>query len=75
MTTIGGIGHTLPFLIPDFKVALTVAVAVVLAELGTISWVRHRYMESPWFSATMQVVLGGLLVLATGMLLGKYGGD
>lgn len=71
MTTIGGIGHTLPFLIPNFKVAMTVAVAVVLAELGTISWVRHRYMESPWVSATLQVILGGILVFVAGVLIGS----
>ncbi|MFI5104489.1 MAG: iron exporter MbfA [Terriglobales bacterium] len=71
MTTIGGIGHTLPFLIPHFKVAMTVAVAVVLAELGTISWVRHRYMDSPWVSATLQVILGGILVFVAGVLIGS----
>jgi erythrin-vacuolar iron transport family protein len=71
MTTIGGIGHTLPFLIPHFKVAMTVAVVVVLAELGTISWVRHRYMESPWVSATLQVILGGILVFVAGVLIGS----
>jgi rubrerythrin len=71
MTTIGGIGHTLPFLIPHFKAAMTVAVAVVLAELGTISWVRHRYMDSPWVSATLQVILGGILVFVAGVLIGS----
>ena len=59
MTMLGGIGHTLPFLIPSFRIATVVAVAVVIAELGAISWVRHRYMETPWVSATLQVVLGG----------------
>ena len=71
MTTIGGIGHTLPFLITNFTVAFVVAVFVVLAELGTISWIRHRYMESPWLSATLQVVLGGMLVFAAGVLIGS----
>jgi erythrin-vacuolar iron transport family protein len=74
MTMLGGIGHTLPFLIPSFPVAAAVAVVVVIAELGVIAWVRHRYMESPWVSATLQVVLGGALVFAAGVLIGKYGG-
>ncbi len=71
MTTLGGIGHTLPFLIPSFNVAALVAVIVVVAELGAIAWVRHRYMESPWFSATMQVILGGALVFAAGVWIGS----
>jgi len=71
MTTLGGIGHTLPFLIPNFKVAMVVALVVVLAELGTIAWVRHRFMDSPWVSATLQVVLGGMLVFAAGVLIGS----
>ena len=71
MTTVGGIGHTLPFLIPHFTVAFVVAVGVVLVELGTIAWVRHRYMESPWISATLQVVIGGILVFAAGVLIGS----
>jgi VIT1/CCC1 family predicted Fe2+/Mn2+ transporter len=71
MTTLGGLGHTFPFLIPQFHLAFTVAIIVVFLELGAISWVRHRYMESPWFSATVQVIIGGLLVLATGLLLGQ----
>ena len=70
MTTVGGLGHTFPFLIPQFHLAFVVAVVVVLAELGAISWVRHRYMESPWLSATVQVVIGGLLVFAAGVLIG-----
>jgi rubrerythrin len=71
MTALGGIGHTLPFLIGNFNVAFVVAVAVVLAELGTISWIRHRYMESPWLSATLQVVIGGILVFLAGVLIGE----
>jgi rubrerythrin len=71
MTTIGGIGHTLPFLIPNFQIATVVAVLVVIAELGTITWVRHRYMESPWVSATLQVGLGGAIVFAAGWLIGS----
>ncbi len=71
MTTLGGLGHTFPFLIPQFHLALTVAIFVVLLELGSISWVRHRYMDSPWASATLQVVLGGLLVFAAGWVIGS----
>jgi rubrerythrin len=71
MTTLGGIGHTLPFLIPDFRAAMTAAVVVVLAELGIIAWIRHRYMESSALSATLQVGLGGALVFATGVLIGS----
>jgi len=71
MTTLGGLGHTFPFLIPHFQTAMVTAVIVVLAELGAIAWVRHRYMDSPWFSATVQVVIGGLLVFAAGWFIGK----
>ena len=71
MTTLGGIGHTLPFLIPDFHAAMTAAVIVVLAELGIIAWIRHRYMESSALSATLQVGLGGALVFITGVLIGS----
>ena len=71
MTTLGGIGHTLPFLIGRFELAMTVAVLVVLAELSTISWVRHRYMDTPAFSAGVQVLLGGALVFLAGVLIGK----
>jgi erythrin-vacuolar iron transport family protein len=71
MTTLGGIGHTLPFLIGRFELAITVAVLVVLVELSTISWVRHRYMDTPALSAAVQVLLGGALVFAAGVLIGK----
>jgi len=71
MTALGGIGHTLPFLIPDFRVAMTAAVLVVVIELGIISWIRHRYMETPALSAALQVGLGGLLVFVTGVLIGS----
>jgi len=71
MTALGGIGHTLPFLISNFNIALIVAVVIVLVELGTISWIRHRYMESPWISATLQVVIGGILVFLAGVFIGK----
>jgi rubrerythrin len=70
MTTLGGIGHTLPYLIVDIKWATGVAIAVVLVELAVISWIRHRYMDTPWASAAVQVVVGGILVFLTGMLIG-----
>ena len=73
MTALGGIGHTLPFLLRDFRLALWAAGAVVLVELGMITWVRKRYMDTPWISAALQVGLGGVLVFITGMLIGKYG--
>jgi len=71
MTALGGIGHTLPFLIPNFRVAMTVAGAVVLVELFTIAGIRNRYMGTPAFSAALQVVLGGVLVFLTGVLIGN----
>jgi rubrerythrin len=71
MTALGGIGHTLPFLLKDFRVALWAAGVVVLLELGVITWIRHRYMDSPWVSAALQVGLGGVLVFITGALIGN----
>src|SRR6202035_119430 len=71
MTAIGGIGHTLPFLSGDFQLAMLAAVFVVVIELGVISWVRHRYMETPALSAVLQVGLGGALVFLTGILIGR----
>jgi len=70
MTTAGGIGHTLPFLITNFYYALVVAMAIVAVELAVIAWIRHRYMETPLLSATFQVVVGGVLVFVTGILIG-----
>ena len=70
MTTLGGIGHTLPYLIPNVKTATTIAVCVVLVELGVISWIRHRFMDTPWVSALFQVALGGALVFLAGVLIG-----
>jgi rubrerythrin len=70
MTTLGGLGHTLPYLIPNIKTATGVAVCVVLVELGVISWVRHKYMDSPLVSAILQVALGGALVFLAGILIG-----
>ncbi len=71
MTTAGGIGHTLPFLISNFHLAMTVAGAVVAAELAAISYVRHRYMDTPILSAAFQVVVGGVLVFFSGILIGS----
>ncbi len=71
MTAAGGIGHTLPFLISDFHIAMTFAVAVVAVELAAISYIRHRYMDTPILSAAFQVVLGGALVFLTGILIGS----
>jgi len=71
MTTLGGIGHTLPFLIPGFGIATAVAVAVVAVELAVIAWIRHRYMDTPLLAATFQVVVGGVLVFITGILIGS----
>lgn len=71
MTTAGGLGHTLPFLVPKFQVAFTIAVIVVAAELGIISYVRHHYMDTPILSSTMQVIVGGVLVFIVGVLLGS----
>jgi rubrerythrin len=71
MTAMGGIGHTLPFLIRDFRLAITAAVVVVAVELAAISYVRHRYMDTPFLSAAFQVVVGGVLVFLTGILIGS----
>jgi rubrerythrin len=71
MTTIGGIGHTIPFLIPNFHTALAVAMAVVIVELAVISWIRWKYMDTPPVSATVQVAFGGALVFACGVLIGN----
>jgi erythrin-vacuolar iron transport family protein len=71
MTTAGGIGHTLPFLIADFRLATTLAVIVVAIELGVISYIRHRYMDTPFLQAAFQVIVGGILVFLTGYLIGS----
>jgi erythrin-vacuolar iron transport family protein len=71
MTAAGGLGHTLPYLIPNFKIATTIAVAVVFVELWAIAFIQNRYMETPFFKAALQVVLGGALVLAAGILIGN----
>ncbi len=71
MTTIGGLGHALPYLITDFWTATTIALIVVFVELWAIVWIQNRYMETPFLRATFQVVLGGALVFAAGALIGS----
>src|SRR5712691_1373989 len=71
MTTAGGIGHTLPFLISSFHAATLVAMIVVAVELMVISYIRHRYMDTPFLQASFQVIVGGVLVLLTGWLIGS----
>ena len=71
MTTAGGIGHTLPFLIPNFHVAVLIAVIVVAIELGAIAYIRHRYMDTPFLQAAFQAIVGGLLVFLTGYFIGS----
>ena len=77
MTALGGVGHSLPYLIPQphddkasFKLATSIAVVIVLIELMVIAYIRRRYMDTPWPSAIIQVVVGGLLVFLTGLLIG-----
>ncbi len=71
MTTAGGIGHTIPFLIPYFWTAMIVAIGVVVVELAAISWIRWKYMDTPPLAATLQVAFGGALVFAVGILIGS----
>jgi rubrerythrin len=71
MTAIGGLGHALPYLIPQFYVATALAFAVVAVELAVISWIRTRYMDTPFLQAAFQVVVGGVLVFAVGILIGS----
>ncbi|AKS44677.1 Rubrerythrin [Octadecabacter temperatus] len=71
MTTLGGMGHALPYLITDFWTATLIAFAVVFIELWAIAWIQNRYMQTPFFRAAFQVVLGGALVLAAGMIIGS----
>ena len=73
MTSLGGLGHTLPFLIPHLHWALIVAIVVVVIELGVITWVRHSYMETPLGSAILQIAVGGILVFLTGIFIGEGG--
>ena len=71
MTTVGGLGHALPYLIPDFWTATITAIIVVFIELWAIAWIQNKYMETPFFRAAFQVVLGGALVFAAGVLIGS----
>jgi rubrerythrin len=71
MTMIGGLGHTLPYLIPDFWIATVVAVIVVVAELIVISYIRYRYMDTPFLRAAFQVIIGGVLVFIAGIVIGN----
>jgi rubrerythrin len=70
MTTLGGLGHTMPYLIREFRLATTIALVVVAAELAVIAWIRKRYMDTPLLSAVFQVVVGGVLVFLAGWLIG-----
>jgi erythrin-vacuolar iron transport family protein len=70
MTTVGGLGHALPYLIPSFWTATMVALVVVFIELWAIAWIQNRYMQTPFVRATLRVVLGGGLVVAAGVLIG-----
>ncbi len=71
MTTLGGLGHTMPYLIRDFHLATTIALVVVALELAVIAWIRKRYMDTPLLSAVFQVVVGGVLVFLAGWLIGS----
>jgi len=71
MTTLGGVGHTLPYLISDFRTATTLAVAIVMVELWAIAWIRARYMDTKFLRAAFQIVVGGLIVFAAGILIGN----
>ena len=71
MTAVGGLGHTLPYLIPHFMTATILSVIIVVIELAAISWIRMRYMDTPFLRAAFQVVVGGALVFAAGILIGS----
>ena len=71
MTTLGGIGHTLPYLIPDFRAATGLAASVVCVELVVISWIRQHFMDTPFLAAVFQIVVGGILVFLAGILIGS----
>jgi VIT1/CCC1 family predicted Fe2+/Mn2+ transporter len=71
MTALGGLGHTLPYLIPDFWTATTVSVLVVVLELAAISYIRYRYMDTPLLNAAFQIVVGGVLVFLAGIVIGS----
>ena len=71
MTTIGGLGHALPYLIDDFVLATSIAIVIVLIELWAIAWIQNKFMETPFWRAALQVVLGGALVFSAGILIGS----
>ncbi|MFO1123615.1 MAG: ferritin family protein [Hyphomicrobiales bacterium] len=71
MTAAGGLGHTLPYLIPHFWLATWIAIAVVAVELSAISWIRYKYMDTPFLKAAFQIAVGGFLVFVTGILIGS----
>src|SRR3984893_7635609 len=71
MTALGGLGHTMPYLIPDFWIATAFSIAVVVVELAVISWIRWRFMDTPFLSAAFQVGVGGALVFIAGILIGS----
>lgn len=71
MTALGGLGHALPYLIPNFNVATAVAFAVVFVELWVIAWIRSKYMDTPFLRAVFEVVVGGAIVFAVGILIGS----
>ncbi len=74
MTTFGGVFHTLPYLLTDFRTATTLAVVVVLIELWLIAWIRARYMDTRFMRAAFEVVVGGLIVFGIGIFIGSFGG-
>jgi erythrin-vacuolar iron transport family protein len=71
MTFVGAAGHTLPFLLPSYHAAMTLAIIVVIVELIAIAWVRHRYMDTPLWKAVGQIVVGGIVVFVAGILIGQ----
>ncbi|HXF53192.1 MAG TPA: ferritin family protein [Hyphomicrobiaceae bacterium] len=71
MTTLGGVGHTLPYLISDFNTATSLAIAIVIVELWAIAWIRARYMDTRFLRAAFEVVVGGLIVFGAGVLIGS----
>ena len=71
MTFVGAAGHTLPFLLPSYHGAMTVAIIVVIVELLAIAWIRHRYMETPLLKAAFQIVVGGAVVFVAGIMIGN----
>jgi rubrerythrin len=71
MTGVGGIGHTLPFLIDDFRIATTLSIVIVVIELWVIAWIRSRYMDTKFLRAAFEIVVGGLIVFGAGILIGN----